>query len=91
MVEVVYYIDNIGDYGYFIAFCIDNDITVWRAYYPANEPKCFYIDWRQKRLWYGSVDSYKKDGFTVVRPKFARNEYGGIELQKSAEYKAPKE
>lgn len=91
MNNVVYYIDNIEDYGYFIAFCIDKDVSVWRAYYDTKTPKCFKIDWKEKRLYYSSVDFYKEDGYKVVRPKFIINEYGGIELQRGAEYIACEE
>ena len=91
MNEVVYYIDNIEDYGYFIAFCIDKDVSVWRAYYNTREPKCFQIDWKAKRLYYATVDFCKEEGYKVVRPEFVIDEYGKIELQRGAEYKAPKE
>lgn len=85
MNEVVYYIDNIVDYGYFIAFCIDKDINVWRAYYETREPKCFCIDWKERKLLYATADFYKECDYKVVRPKFVINEYGGIELQRGEE------
>ena len=74
-----------------MAFCINKDISVWRAYYLIKEPKCFHIDWREKHLEYGDAQFYKEDGYTVVRPKFVIDKYGGIELQKGVEYKAHEE
>ena len=86
--EKYYLLENIEEYGKFIAFCINNDINVFRTYWMESFKGeiAYHIDWMAKRCFYRTV-KYKKDGdiitddeYDVVRPIFTFNKYGNIEL-----------
>lgn len=46
----VYLILDIEEYGKFISYCIEHDISVWRTYWDEREKgnRCYQIDWGKK-------------------------------------------
>lgn len=50
MKKVAFIISNIEEYGKLIAFCIRNDICVFRTYWDEREKgdRCYSIDWKEK-------------------------------------------
>ena len=87
MSDTVYLIKNIEEYGKFVAFCIDHDITVWRLYWDEREKgkRGYHIDWKLKRCWYADIDYYlgkniDKKVYNVVEPIFSFDKYGKVEL-----------
>ena len=85
--QTVYLLKNIEEYGKFMAFCIDNDISVYRTYWQEifKGEIAYFIDWKSKRCFYVGV-KLKKDGniiddnYNVVSPIFTFDKYGKIEL-----------
>lgn len=87
MSDTVYLIKNIEEYGKLMAFCIDNDINVWRLYWDEREKgkRCYNIDWKMKRCFYSDIDYYSgknidKKVYNVVEPIFSFDKYGKVEL-----------
>lgn len=82
MQKVVYKIKNIEEYGKLMAYCIYNDINVWRTYWDERDKDkvCYKIDWEEKRCYYGGTDYYKDEGYTVVEPKFFLGGHCNIEI-----------
>lgn len=80
--KVAYLIDDIKQYGFLIAYCIYNDITVFRSYYDERDKgkRVYRIDWKEKRLYYSSNGYYENNGFTIYRPVFSFNQYGNVEI-----------
>jgi len=78
--KTAYLISNIEEYGKFIAYCIDNDITVWRTYW--SEKNVFSINWLEKRCYYSSKQYYISNGYDIKIPKFEIDEYGKYKLIK---------
>lgn len=78
-----YLISNIEEYGKLVAFCIENDINVWRTYWNEREKgdRCFNIDWVEKRCYYSSTLYYETEGYEIVIPKFHLNKLGEYELE----------
>lgn len=76
--KTAYLITDIEEYGKFIAFCIDNDICVFRTYWDEKEKgdRCYQIDWREKRCFYSPRCYYETNGFSVVTPVFVLDENG---------------
>lgn len=76
--KTAYLITDIEEYGKFIAFCIDNDICVFRTYWDEKEKgdRCYQIDWQEKRCYYSPRRYYETNGFSVVVPGFVLDEYG---------------
>ena len=74
---VEYYKDR---YAKKLAFAINKSNSI-----EARKPKCFCIDWKERKLLYGTAYFYKECDYKVVRPKFVINEYGSIELQRGDE------
>ena len=81
MKEKVYLINNIEEYGKFISYCINKDISVFRTYWDEKEAgnRCYCIDWNEKRCYYSSKSYFEKD-YTIVTPVFILNDYGDYEL-----------
>lgn len=78
MYKCVYLLSSIEDYGKFIAFCINHDIAVFRAYWDEREKgdRCFQIVWSEKRCYYCSKSYYESRGFDIIRPVFVLDDYG---------------
>lgn len=76
--KTAYLITDIEEYGKFIAFCIDNDICVFRTYWDEKEKgdRCYQIDWREKSCFYSPRRYYETNGFSVVTPVFVLDENG---------------
>lgn len=83
MSKKAYLIANIEEYGKFISFCINNDITVWRTYWDEREAgdRCYQIDWKEKRCHYSPRCYYENNGYEIVVPRFTLNNYGDFKLQ----------
>ena len=83
-----YFIKNIEEYGKLIAFCIENDITVWRTYWNESEKgiRCFEIDFHEKRCYYSPMHYYLDEGYTIMIPIFSADSYGDIILSTEYEY-----
>lgn len=81
MADKVFLLSSIENYGKFISFCIDNDISVWRLYWDDREKsnRCFHINWKENRCYYASIKFYEDEGFEVVSPLFVLN-FGSYEL-----------
>lgn len=80
MKKVAYLIKDIKQYGYFIAYCINHDITVWRTYFVENYNRFYTIDWQEKRCYYGSRDFYEECGYEIIEPKFSFDKFGDVVL-----------
>ena len=80
--KTAYLISNIEEYGKFIAFCIDNDISVWRTYWNEREKYCFNINWKEKRCYYSSKQYYLNEDYVLKTPNFEIDEYGKYKLIK---------
>lgn len=76
----VYLISNIEEYGKFISYCIDNDISVWRTYWDDREKgeRCYHINWKEKRCYYSDRAFY--DDYKVIIPIFELDSYGRYKL-----------
>lgn len=74
----VYLITNIRDFGMFISFCIENDISVWRTYWDEREAgdRCFHIDWNERRCYYTRRRYYEEEGYEIVEPYFILDQWG---------------
>lgn len=74
----VYLIKNIEEYGKLIAYCIENDISVFRSYWDDREKgnRCYHISYENKRLSYGSKEYYENEGAEIIIPKFYCTEFG---------------
>ena len=74
----VYLIKNIEDYGKLIAYCIENDISVFRSYWDDREKgdRCYHISYENKRLSYGSKEYYENEGAKIIVPKFYCTRFG---------------
>lgn len=82
--KTVYLISSIEEYGKLIAFCIYNDISVFRTYWDEREKGniCFNIDWQDKRCYYSSKQFYSSMGYEIKSPIFEVDEYGKYKLMK---------
>lgn len=51
-----YLIKDIAEYGKFISYCINNDISVELAYWDNRYKgdRCYYIDERERECYYAS-------------------------------------
>ena len=80
----VYLIDSIEEYGKLMAYCIENDISVWRTYWDEREKgdRCFFVDYQYKRCYYCCSKYYRDTGAIIVKPKFIVNKYGRYEIEK---------
>lgn len=88
MEKVVYLIDNITDYGKLMAFCIHNNIYVFRTYW--DEPIkdiCYEINWKEKCCYYCNKKYYQDRGYTIVKPVFDLDDYGNYVILNSSSKK----
>lgn len=78
MNKKAYLITNIEEYGKFIAFCIEKDICIFRTYWNEREKgdRCYSINWKEKRCYYGPKLYYEMYDFEIVTPIFQLDEYG---------------
>ena len=73
-----YLISNIEEYGKFIAYLIEHDISVWRLYWDERQKgnRCYQIEWNEKRCYYSTIKYYQDNGYEIVIPQFVCDEYG---------------
>lgn len=88
--DKVYLIKDITEYGKLMAYCIENDITVWRTYWDEREKgkRCYHVDWKEKRCWYSdrkyweeTAPAFGHGEYKVVVPRFGVDQYGKIILE----------
>lgn len=81
MADKVYLCSTVEEYGKFISYCIDNDISVWRCFWDDRDKsdRCYHIDWHEQRCYYASKKFYEREGFEVISPLFVL-EFGQYEL-----------
>ena len=74
----VYLIKNIEEYGKLVAYCIENDISVFRSYWDDREKgnRCYNISLEDKKLYYGSKEYYKNEGAEIIIPEFYCTTFG---------------
>ena len=77
-----YLIRTITEYGKLMAYCIDNDVSVWRCYWDEREAGdiCYDIDWKEKHLQYSNKQFYIKEGYEIVIPIFTFDKYGKVQI-----------
>lgn len=83
MEKVAYKIKDINEYRKLMAYCIEKDINVWRAYWSnrKKDNRCYSIDWKTKICYYSSIDYYKSNGYKIIEPNFIFNEYGVVNIE----------
>lgn len=83
MKKEAYLIKNITEFGKLIAYCIENDINVFRTYWDEREAgdRCYQIDWKQKRCFYCGRKFWEENGFEIIDPKFRLTEYGKYAME----------
>lgn len=87
MIKTAYLITNVEDYGKLMAFCINNDITVWRTYWNEREKgdRCYAVDWKEKRCYYGPRFYYENNDYEIVVPTFTSDVYGDFQIGRKTE------
>lgn len=85
----VYLIKNIEEYGKLIAYCIENDISVFRSYWDDREKsnRCYNISFKDKRLYYSSKEYYENEGAEIVIPEFYCTNFGEYRIIEHKETK----
>lgn len=83
MKKIAFVISNIEEYGKFVSFCINNDISVWRTYWDERVKGdiCYNINWKDKKCYYGHRNFYENIGYEIIVPTFEITEYGNYKLQ----------
>lgn len=84
-----YLIKNITEFRKFIAYCINNDISVWRTYWHNGYKgeRCYYIDWRERECHYASCNYYYCAHYKIVIPIFQIDNYGNYVIESEEDYK----
>ena len=82
MNKKAYLLINIEEYGKFIAYCIENDISVFRTYWNEREKgdRCYSIDWQQKRCYYSSRKYWESEGYEIIIPNLYADKYGNYKI-----------
>lgn len=77
-----YLIQNIEEYGKLMAYCIENDISVFRTYWDEREKgvRCYQTDFREKRCYQSSIDYYQCEGYKITVPVFEVDKYGRYKI-----------
>lgn len=88
-IKKAYLIKDITEYGKFISYCINNDITVWRTYWDNRYKgdRCYYIDWHEKKCYYASYNYYYCAQYKIVIPIFQIDKYGNYVIENEEDYK----
>jgi len=83
MIKKAFIIENIEEYGKLMAFCIDNDISVWRTYWHNDNTDIYYsINWIEKRCYYARKQWWIKNEYKIFKPIFYKDEWGKIKIKK---------
>ncbi len=82
-----YLIKNITEYGKFISYCINNDITVWRTYWDERESgdRCYSIRQEERRCYHSSRHYYEVNDYRIVIPIFQLDKYGNYIINREKE------
>ena len=82
-----YLILNIEEYGKLIAYCIENDVSVFRTYWDEKKKGCrvYQIDWKEKRCYYSDKSYFEENGFEIIIPEFYFDEYGTCKIRSNIE------
>lgn len=85
----VYLIKTIEEYGKLIAYCIENDISVFRSYWDAREKgdRCYHVSFKDKRLYYSSKEYYENEGAEIIIPEFYCTNFGEYKIIEHKENK----
>ena len=86
MNKKAYLLINIEEYGKFIAYCIENDISVFRTYWDEREKgdRCYSIDWQQKRCYYSSRKYWESEGYEIIIPNLYADKYGNYKIDNTS-------
>lgn len=78
-----YLINSIEEFGKFISFLIECDVSVWRLYWDEREKgdRCYFIDWKEKKCFYGGRNYWEDNGYTIVIPEFELNKFGQYKMK----------
>lgn len=84
MKRTAFLITNITEFGKLTAYCIENDISVWRTYWDERESgiRAYCIDWQTKRCQYADTEYYKSQNIDVVVPHFYIDQYGRYQIER---------
>ncbi|MCH5315447.1 MAG: hypothetical protein J1E81_06005 [Eubacterium sp.] len=68
-----------------MAYCIENDISVWRTYWDERESskRAYCIDWKTKRCEYTDTEYWKSRDIDVEIPNFYIDQYGRYQIGRS--------
>lgn len=77
-----YLIQNIEEYGKLMAYCIENDISVFRTYWDERDKgiRCYQPDFSEKRCYYSTINYYQSKGFKITVPVFEVDKYGRYKI-----------
>ena len=75
-------IKNIEEFGKLMAYCIQNDVSVFRTYWDERESgdRCYRIDWQEKRCYYSRKAYWVENGYEIVIPNFVFDQYGNYQI-----------
>ena len=78
MNKKAFLITSVEEYGKLMAFCVSKDICIYRTYWDEREKgnRCYNIDWKERRCYYGKLRYYEYNGYEIVKPIFRPNAYG---------------
>ena len=74
---------NILNYGKFIAWCINHDISVYRLYWDERKAgtRCYEIDLKMKKVYYSDEKYYLDIGYEIVDMAFSLDKYGSYHIE----------
>lgn len=80
--KIAYLISNIEEYGKFLSFLINNDISIYHLYWNEGEKgdRCYHIDWKEKGCYCAPQECYINNNYKIVKPSFVCNQYGDYEM-----------
>lgn len=83
MKRTAFLITNITEFGKLMAYCIENDIRVWRVYWDERKAgdRCYCISWDSKQCTYCDKNYFKEKSYDIVEPEFYVDEYGKYRIK----------
>ncbi len=84
-----YLIKNIEEYGKLMAYCIKNDISVFRTYWDEREKgnRCYHISFKDKKCYYSSKQYYEDLSAEIIIPEFYLDNFGEYKIYIKKEVK----
>ena len=78
----VYTFSDISEFGKFLAYCVEQDISVWRLYWDERErdQRCYCVDWKERRCYYADRSYYLQEGYKIYNPSFGFDQFGKIKM-----------